>query len=85
MIAKPCRFAQTLGGDRLIAEVPHHLKLTSHVGGMIRFKFRETDMGSVMKKMAQFVIEVGQMEEEPAFQQRYAKELEAGVYLEIVL
>ena len=42
-------------------------------------------MRAVMEEMAQFVIDVGQMEEEPAFQQGYAKETEAGVNLEIVL
>ena len=85
LIAKPDGFAQPLGGDHFIAELPHHLKLTSHVGGVIRFKFGEIDMRAVMEEMAQFVIDVGQMEEEPAFQQGYAKETEAGVYLELVL
>ena len=35
--------------------------------------------------MAELVIEVGKVEEEPAFQQGYAEEVEAGVDLEIVL
>ncbi len=52
---------------------------------MVRFKNRQVDVLCVRKEMAQFVIDIGQMQEKSALYQRYAEEVVGKVYVKIIL